>query len=789
MRVLSSELADWDDFDGQEPPPRIPFLSLEASVTDLFQEFAKFTYDHIINPNDGTTNQLLSGIFTYCIDPLLQHETSGAPKVSGDSLLLMAPLLGIDLFEYIEAYYAQSLTTDAQKYYFQFYLHLGLYHFAVWYLCEKRGIPNMGVLYLDSSVNEPKNALFDGALGSTDPNPNNPPNTLTIRPTATGAPTVYGYTSAVSITPIQVTSPANPTFLVYMPIHVFRVDFRDAVTSKVKWRLKRDGIELSDSFYTSTFYLRSFTPEMHINDLVSGECLGVILRQERWRNRFDIFKYIGKRRLKKLLNPMSRQDAVKVFHKLVEAFHGALIEIVDEEIAWLVDRLDAPLRDSYKSITHYGVGDGTPTNALFGILDYGLCFVRYAFDFSADVPKIELEVPDFEILKAPFDSADTNVSILYYGLDATLDTLNSTVNSQTFTIAEAPSVVLKAYSSAGVLNPVERQCVMPNRCFLVQSPGIMTFNDQPISFSSMRGPGGVDATRITAKLRSSRISQTANVHEELVYIVFKNTIPRPPSFPGLYVEKSFVSNEYQVLPADSAAFFASPNDAQTLKNLLLNLEGGNNFDFAVESNLVGEGLGTITESLVIWNKELPASNQVDGSAPNIGALRRSVGYVGSTFDATGAALVFWAFGFVAPPPCSWDTWSDWNAAQKLAAERHIGAHLRHSGNDNIYNPALSAFRAFALFEGMVQRVIAYATIMEANSEINSAGLAAIISKLNQHLKHEAGALFGQPGVPGQQERGPTVLRVSDDDIFNDGLGGKAGTTLLIDYKLFHAFDH
>lgn len=783
MRIFSSAATDWDDFDGEEPPARIPFLSPpNLSSVDLvgrFSEFAKFVYDRL-NVLGTVDDQLLRGIYTYFIDPLLQHS-SGQPIVSGNSLLLNSWIVDTESFyEFLGDIYYPSLTTEKAKYDFQFYLQLGLYHFVVWYLCEKTGSPKKGVLYEVPSVpfdpNQPNkadyyNALFDYSIDLSVTPTNNPPETVTIITAQNAAPVKYSYNSVSK----KIIGPSD-SFSVIFSIHAFTDGFRKAVTDKVKWKLKCGGIEFSESFYSCIYYQRCFTPEMHINDLLSEKCLGVILQQNRWRGLFDISKYAGKGRTKKMPDPISSTEAVRIFHKLVEAFHDAMIEIVDEELAWLVKGLDATLRDSYKSIRHYGVGDGTPTKALFALPSYGLCFVRYVFDFSKDTPTIALVIPDIEILRAPADTANTNVSILYYGLDTTL------------TDPLMPSIVLKGESSAGAPSPVTRHCIAPNKCYLVQLPGSsFTYDDKLISLQSM---GGSQTSRVTATLSSS----TFGLHneEELVYIIFKNKIPRPstPSAGMLLAQKSFDSNGYQVSSTDSDQFFTG-SDAQTLKNMLLALQGGNNFDFDVESDLIGCGLGRFTGNTDLWEMELPAENQLDGSAANDPQLRRAVGRVSLYYGSANAKMriVFDVAGYVAPPACSWRTWTDWTPAQKSLADLHIGAHLRHAGNDPIYNPALSAMRAFGIFEGMVRRIIAFAQTMKTAGDINAADLATITSKLTDHLQLVAGAQFSQPGVVNDTQRGPTVVREHDDDTFGDGLGGKKGTVLYIDYKLFHKFDH
>ncbi|WP_031235518.1 hypothetical protein [Asticcacaulis sp. AC402] len=767
MPIFSTAAVDWSDFE-PVPPQRTTFLAIESRIDLLFGEFAKFLRAKIsrsvrndtdtanINQNDELLDRINSIFFVAMIND------NAVPSDPNGGLILVDGIADNNsFFDSINVYFS-NLATDQQKFLFQYYLYLGLYHFAVWYLCEKKCCRNAAVAYKHVNWVNAKLALFDFAM-TANFNPSTPTGVaVRIKPSYDSQPVSLVYD------PSSETLLDGSTKKYNCPVrfHAFYSDVRDVVTDKVKWKLKCKRYDISSSFYESYYYRRCFSPELYINDLISPNCLG-ILTKPLLCSKFKVTRHTGSSRSPKEKVDLA-MEGIQVRRVMVEAFHDSITDIVEEEMQWLVSQLGPALSESYGSIRFYGVGDGTETKGLFGLDNYGLCFVKY--DLTADGAGVEPAIANVNILMET-DSPRTNASVLYYGLD------NNFVSKR----SEAPKISFTAVG-IGNISPASRQCLKPEMCFLLKETDkklpIGRYPDLPINFADNNNK----PMTLNAMLSSSGGQGGL---EELVYIIFKYSTP---PVPVLVAENLFGTDDFRVDPASSLQFFTQGNAPQALEAMILALKGANNFTFTVNSNLAGRGVGQKTPATGAINTVVSAEVQKDNKDNNDPALRRATAsiYVSPDPAGLGMRISFDVAGYVSPSPCSWATWTSLSHDQKQDAKTFFGDHLRKSeNNEPIYNPALSAMRAFAMLDAVTGRIVAAATAMVANGDITAADLTIITNTLNAHVQTEAAARMSQPGTSRIPQAGPLVRRSRDDQDAARGVGGLKDSIVYIDFKLFN----
>lgn len=500
---------------------------------------------------------------------------------------------------------------------------------------------------------------------------------------------------------------------------ILKSDIRDYVQAELGSRYYSGGISIDPGFFGESKFRDAFAIDGWLSDMVGPNRLGGLKEKDS----AGVFKYLvgpsGQR------EPIADAVATRARTEIVRDFRRTINKLIDTDIKKFLVSLAAGgsatgdlLLHGYGQFRQFAVGNGSDTIAMFGVKDYGLLFFDYELvdiDDPLNLSKTKIaEVPLLDRRDAP----DTSICFLYYGLNVP------------YAAEEAPKIVFHRYGDAVDLPKDTGNYLLKARTPATHRLDGMHDSGEAIQLSSFAPPPNV----LTCDLESSSGSE----HEEMIYIVFKNKIldPRRSSVLNplaLTCKWKLPDNEFRKTSADiQTEVFAG--QAQNLASLVTALAADQSFE--VYASIEGLGIGRKLDAPRPGTGGLELERDADQTDRPPGAGYSDLRYAHGRLQwypaavGSGGWLVFYVTGFVSPLRCTWE--GSLQPAQEL--EDNIKPYVtRDASHQPSYNCVLSSFRAFVLFEAMIER------IFEAfnSSSVDTATYDRISATLNTYLDNEA----------------------------------------------------
>lgn len=496
---------------------------------------------------------------------------------------------------------------------------------------------------------------------------------------------------------------------------------RDYTEEVIKSGTTDLSVRLDDGFFSSNEYRDSFGHETSMNLLKDDSHLG------------ECRKYVrAGRTILGFRSGVAAADKLEVLHSVIRHFKRAMIETLNRDMRQFTSTLfDATTPGNLELVSGFlefsvlALGEGSGTSAFFDDVNYGLLFFDYKLkplsSGKISVERFQLGVP----LVNSSAAANSAVCVAYIGL-------------QRPPVGSYPSVRIYGSDHAG--RPLGESVV-----FYATSPAfhLPEAHGHKLKADAVRLSSFSGATGLLGDLGTDT--------EELAYIVFRHAIPGATQAFKLNARWELPTNEFHKTSSDVLAeiFAGQDTDLEALVKALA-------ADSAFEVDAFIDGLGIGGTGSSPWTLAR-RGNQIDSSWPSDDPQVLRAGEAELYWypaAAGGGWLIFVVHGFVSPLRCTWDTAKapDYVLPQYQLMFTEVGQHLPEYKGAPSYNCVLSAFRAFALFEAMIERIKLSAKQAVLDGVISSSQQKAIESKLVNYLEQQASCKILLPRRPGELDR-------------------------------------
>ncbi len=747
MHLHSTKLAAYKH---PPPPPSNALPKLLSALSDAklqlhFERFAYFVWTCIRDPAKpgtiaaGKTTSLTAAIYREFISKLVKVGASLGPQLVADVFndrhgvairIHKCQFKSTASFADAVTSTYDSLPAGPPQNDFQLFLYIALNHFVVWYCTdfesEPLGARAKSLAKIDDFAYQDRDTADTKMYGyQLEPSEFKPPvgySLCRVKRDADGTQSLWGLT-----VPKVINGTVIPAVYERLPAEYFVFQRnqlgreRATINSVVK-------IEIQDQ-------IRSFLvgQGMSATDALDVRSDWFVLEStlESLRTGFDLkFGTLGRVNLKAFRNALAKMvqlDVKSILRTLVRTAPNGGPELSSSE--------KRSLLDGYGEFNLFGFGNGSDTTGMFGLKNYGLLFFDYEIVEPDGMYKLTLVDP----LLAVGRRAHT-ACIFYLGLDRdyTADPLDP-----------GPSVEITDGSTRKVFHAQD------NRSYEL-SPPVSAFR-----LSSIPGATFMDLTLRTNRYLNNGTDRLTGSHkdeiEEIVFIVFRHAIGSPSaSHISLQSERTYgVDNAFGILDTEFEPFVSVGLTAKTVEDLVALLVADPSFE--IQSYAIGKGIGMAAKDPALPGCDFsrrPNAEQIDGPPASEGvALRYSFGTVDYYADQVPPVLRLDTVGFVSPVVCTWFEFlllpdGTTKAASLLQSE--VGVHLgTKTGKAVSYNCALSAFRAFGMLEGMINRIIA-----RAEATVPAAKAKVLREKLEKHLQVQAYARLTLPNGTFPEGSGP-----------------------------------
>jgi hypothetical protein len=509
---------------------------------------------------------------------------------------------------------------------------------------------------------------------------------------------------------------------------------RNYVKNEIQPKYYSGGISVAPEFFAANQFQNAFAIDGWLSQMCGPGRLGAL----RTADTTGDFTYLLKSGRK--LTASEAAEGKTARRDIIQDFRSTLATLIDDSVKKFLVSLAAgssatgdTLLRGYGEFRQYAVGDGSNTKSMFRQNDYGLLFFDYELVDIDDPNNLcaanRKPLPLFDSR----DTGETSACFLYYGLDSTFPILGLL----------SPQVEFHQYADGVEMSPGTGNYVLnalsPTN-YLLSGMGNNGGDLRPGDF--VQRPDTVSFELRSSALIVPNDPQFLNFGpEEMVYIVFKNKIvsPRLQSSAAtikLTTQWLLPDNEFRKTPADIEAKVFD-GQAQQLSALVAALALDTAFE--VDASIEGLGIGRRLEKPRAGTGGLEverAADQTDKGLPGIPAydgLRYAHGRLWwlPSQIGTGGWLFFSVVAFVSPLRCTWEG--------SLQPATELNTKIKpyvpwDNQNRPSYNCVLSSFRAFALFEAMIEKILFVAF---TSNDVDTAAYGRIATTLNTYLSNEA----------------------------------------------------
>ncbi len=494
---------------------------------------------------------------------------------------------------------------------------------------------------------------------------------------------------------------------------------------------------------------------------------------------------------------LAPEDKIPVAFHFVSDVRDAIQTAADNELRQILSSISVFVIDKFGDFKLYGTGDGTSTRSLFGYSSYALPFVRYSLKGNGTVTNTD-NLTYLGIQDPVTDIAVSNGSFLaYLGLDKPWNGSMSLLPNW--------SSRVDVRSSSKTTTPVLLQlnALRSDSCYFQQQA-----SGAGLSYTSVGSARGrvfvrpATASKFSGAFRTdpvdiNLIPDPSGQREELVLVAFNCAIPPPPPQGRAAATLAFGANNFMITMTQRSTMWAGSQAGDlddVIVGLLTRLASDPSAAITIHSSLSARSIGKLRrvngQFEVVTDDNQKEVGQAGSQETTFQQLRITRGTV-TLGDGDDIVLDFTSDGYVSPDRCGWidpaSTWQKFTPAQRILLENLIGKYVVGYGTPEgpKYNWTLSGFRAYAMFETMVRRMIQRMNELILTQQLSAANAAQVPAATS--------ALMNYLCLPSSDPTRPSLV-IPQPPVNNSGASDKIvtkpdGTPVYVDYDLIHLFDY